>query len=145
MVQEEVLETIEDAALEVFAVWMPVLRSDDLAAGQKASSELLVDPRVHHYWDADLALGSAYASVLGLEHGTMAWDAYLLYGRDASWSVDVRAPPEPDDWMHQLRGETSSRYLDGKKLAARVRRELETKTPAGEPSLPGTRGEPPAR
>jgi len=43
------------------------------------------DQRVRHYWDVDRTAGRWFAKAVYGEHGYM-WDAYLLYGPDATWN-----------------------------------------------------------
>ncbi len=68
MVHDEVLKQIDSDDLSVLAVWMPVLQSDNAAAGKKAEP-LLPDPRVAHYWDDDKSLGKLYGRSLELPRG----------------------------------------------------------------------------
>jgi len=116
-----VLKTIPDKELAVFVVWMPVLERDDLLAAREATS-LLADSRVRHYWDGQRALGYPLGRTLQLKESQLAWDVYLVYGREAKWTSGSLPPPQ--DWMHQLSVEGPERTLVGEELAMRVRREL---------------------
>ncbi len=99
MVHEKVLEQVESDDLSVIAVWMPVLKSDDAAAGKDAES-LLPDDRVTHYWDGDNSLGKLYGRLLTLPRGRqLAWDIYFVYAPGIRWEEE---PPLPTQWMHQL-------------------------------------------
>ena len=42
------------------------------------------DPRVLHFWDAERFAGRWFSKAVLGEPGYM-WDAYLLYGPDATW------------------------------------------------------------
>ena len=50
---------------------------------------LLGDPRVTNFWDENKLAGSWFAQHVpgsrGYEVLSVSWDAYLLYGPDASW------------------------------------------------------------
>jgi hypothetical protein len=91
-VRSNILNEQKDAEVAVYAVWMPML------AGEKRSDwdgGPLVEPRVEHYWDEDRVLGRWLADHetgdLG-RRGDVVWDAYFLYGPDASWDEEL---PEP--------------------------------------------------
>ncbi|HET7470947.1 MAG TPA: hypothetical protein VFJ81_14785 [Gemmatimonadales bacterium] len=72
------------------------------------ASRLAADPRVLQYWDGANELGEAYRTVLGLSGP--AWDVYLLFGPDQTWSGTL--PPKPMFWMHQLHDVTQAPPLD---------------------------------
>jgi hypothetical protein len=114
-VHDEVLEQVDSDDLTVLAVWMPVLQSDNAAAGKKAEP-LLPDPRVVHYWDDDNSLGKLYGRSLELPRGRqLAWDVYFVYAPGVTWDD---APPPPTAWMHQLG--TDERHLSGSKLRGTI-------------------------
>jgi hypothetical protein len=50
---------------------------------------VLSDPRVAHFWDADRFAGRWFAKTVYGEDGFM-WDAYLLYGPNATWEQAPR-------------------------------------------------------
>lgn len=85
-----------------------------------AATAKIPDDRARHYWDAEGKLKLAYQRVMKIDKP--AWDVYYAYGRGAEWK---REPPEPDYWMHQLRGLPAERMLDGDKLAVELRKLLE--------------------
>jgi hypothetical protein len=58
------------------------------------------DARAHHYWDDAGWTMSAFKDVLRGFPLEPAWDTYVLYGPDATWTGDK--PPVPPYWMHQL-------------------------------------------
>ena len=108
---ERVLEQFDSDDLSVIAVWMPVLKSDNAAAGKEAES-LLPDNRVTHYWDGDNSLGKLYGRLLTLPRGRqLAWDIYFVYAPGVMWEEE---PPLPTQWMHQLGYD--ERHLDGDTL-----------------------------
>jgi hypothetical protein len=119
-----VLKTVPDKDLAVFVVWMSVLERDDLLAAREAT-QLLSDVRVRHYWDGQRTLGYPLARTLRLKESELAWDVYLLYGREALWKGGTL--PAPKEWMHQLSSEGPERTLVGEELAMQVRRELSAK------------------
>ena len=43
------------------------------------------DPRVIHYWDGERIIGQWFAKAIDGYDG-IAWDAYYLYGPDATWN-----------------------------------------------------------
>lgn len=53
---------------------------------------LIDDPRVTHFWDEERVAGRwfADAGVGGESYGGIAWDAYYLFGPDASWNERPR-------------------------------------------------------
>lgn len=58
--------------------------------------ELLPDPRVTHLWDPDREIGRWFndnKQAIGFEFnlGIIVWDAFLLFGPDATWD-EVPAP-----------------------------------------------------
>ncbi len=115
MVHEEVLEQVDSDDLSIFAVWMPVLGSDNAAAGKDAES-LLPDDRVTHYWDGDNSLGKLYGRILTLPRGRqLAWDIYFVYAPGVTWEQE---PPLPTQWMHQLGRD--ERYLNGETLRGTI-------------------------
>ena len=124
---EEVLEQVDNGRLSVLAVWMPVLQSDNAAAGKKAEP-LLPDPRVVHYWDDDNSLGKLYGRSLKLPRGRqLAWDIYFVYAPGVTWDD---GPPPPTAWMHQLG--TDERHLSGSKLRGTILELLGIEDTAGE-------------
>lgn len=79
--QEEILEKQPDTDFRVYAIWMPLTWKD---VRTEWDPELLSDARVSHYWDEECVSGFWFS-----EHVTgqkpVAWDAYFLYGADATW------------------------------------------------------------
>jgi len=121
VVHDEVLEKIDNEDLSVFAIWMPVLGSDNAEAAIDAES-LLADPRARHYWDEGNSLGKLYGRSLKLPRGRqLAWDIYFVYEPGVRWDSE---PPPPTQWMHQLG--LDERHLDGDKLRESIEALLPT-------------------
>ena len=79
------------AELRVYVVWFDVLLGDD---SSKWDPDLMPDPRVIHYWDAEKSLSTWFPKqeqYESLTFGPFAWDQYFLYGPEATW-IDVPAP-----------------------------------------------------
>ena len=66
----------------MYVVWLVAL------AGDRRSSwdaNVLPDPRVTQFWDADRFAGPWFAKNIEGTDGFM-WDTYLLYGPNATWN-----------------------------------------------------------
>ena len=118
MVQTNVLDEISDANLAVYAVWEPILRTDDERSSRKATT-LFPDGRVTNYWVDTPEVGKLFQAPIGLTTEP-AWDVYLVYPPGVRWEKDT--PPRPEFFMHQLGGRLpDSQRLDGSKLADGIR------------------------
>ena len=81
--------------LLVIVPWLPPIRPaiptvTDMLAGdsrQLVDTRVLNDPRVTNFYDPKRAVGSWFSEHLDREKG-IAWDAYFLYGSDASWTTE---------------------------------------------------------
>ena len=115
-----VVRTVFDVASEAelwgLIGWIPMMDADSEAAGE-LEAQRFADARVHHVWDGQRALGSAFAKTLALEGP--AWDVYLLYGRGVTWTDTI--PPPPTFWMHQLPSRAKANPMEYT-LAARLTR-----------------------
>ena len=116
--QREVLEKIPHSDVRVYAVWVPILRTDVKLSVPQATKRF-TDARVSHYWDGEGNLVKGYARTLEIDGP--AWDIYLLYGRDAEWKQEA---PAPTFWMDQLGLEKGTPF-DGGKLAESVKQLLD--------------------
>ena len=104
---------IDSGKLAAYAVWEPILRTDDERSSRKAAT-LFSDPRVKHYWVRTHAVGELFQAPIDLT-GEPAWDVYLVYEPGIEWKGD--APPVPTLFMHQLGGRLpDDQRLDGPKL-----------------------------
>lgn len=119
--QENVFQEISSEKLQAYAVWEPILRTDDERSSRKATT-LFPDPRVRNYWVKTQEVGVAFQPTIGLTTEP-AWDVYLLYPPGVTWEGAV--PPEPTFFMHQLSGRLPhGQRLDGPKLAEAIRQSL---------------------
>ena len=117
MVLEKVLQTNKSTQLAAYAVWEPILRTDDARSSRKATT-LLPDARVRHFWTATQDLGVLFEPAIDLA-SEPAWDVYLVYPPGVAW--DGQRPPRPAYFMHQLAGRLpEDRMLDGDALAERI-------------------------
>ena len=115
--QTQVLERVESASLAVYAVWEPILKTDDERSSRQATT-LFPDDRVSNYWVDTRAVGRLFQAPIELTTEP-AWDVYLLYAPGVVWEED--GPPRPNYFMHQLGGRLpDDRRLDGAKLAATI-------------------------
>lgn len=82
------------AAVHVYAVWLPVLATDDRV---EWDDRILTDLRVTHLWDETQASGRWFAT-----HGyggglAVQWDALFGYGPGARWGSED-TPSELRGW-----------------------------------------------
>lgn len=110
-------EGIAAETLKGYAVWEPILRTDDARGARKATA-ILPDSRVRHYWTEGQEVGESFQAPLGLK-GVAAWDVYLVYPPGIEWKGS--RPPKPAYYMHQLAALPSARRLNAETLAAKLR------------------------
>jgi len=97
----------------VYAVWEPILKTDDERSARKATT-LFPDDRVSHYWVGSREVGKLFQPALELTTEP-AWDVYLIYAPGIEW--EDQTPPTPSYFMHQLGGRLpDEQRLDGEKL-----------------------------
>ena len=100
----------------MYAVWEPILKTDDERAARKATV-LLPDARVEHFWVPTREVGKMFQDPIQLS-GEPAWDVYLVYPKGITWD---QSPPEPVYFMHQLGGRLpEEQRLDAAELAERL-------------------------
>ena len=116
---EHVFKGIRSAKLKSYAVWEPILRTDDVRGARKATT-ILPDGRVRHYWVQGQDVGELFEPALGLKE--TAWDVYLVYPRGVEWKG--KTPPKPAYYMHQLHSLPAARLLKPEILATKVRETL---------------------
>jgi hypothetical protein len=113
VVQDNVISEIGSEDFVVYAVWEPILKTDDERSSRKAVM-LFPDERVKNYWVRTRAVGELFQPPINLKGGP-AWDVYLVYEPGIGWDSDT--PPEPTFFMHQLGGRLpDDQRLDGPKL-----------------------------
>jgi hypothetical protein len=67
--------------VRVYAVWFPVLAGD---ASATVDTRLMTDRRVTNLWDPNRKVSGWFSQHVTNQPG-ITWDAYFLYGPDASW------------------------------------------------------------
>ena len=87
-VQNEILEKNPSSDIKVYAVWFNMLFTDHR---NRWPSKILTDSRVTHLWDQQKLTGTLYAQNTNYP-GTVAWDIFYVYGREAEW-IDVLPGP----------------------------------------------------
>jgi len=55
-------------------------------AREKWDGNTMPDPRVMHFWDGGTQIGQWFANQVDGYEG-VAWDAYYLYGPNATWNT----------------------------------------------------------
>jgi hypothetical protein len=125
----DLLADTRDPRLVTFVVHEPVLGAARVAPWLRttashdvpAAAALLHNPYVRHYWSASGEFGrllSDSVDLKGSQGRVYAWDVWLLYGPDATWSGP--GPPRPLLLMHQLsalRGSKEFPHLDSRVFA----------------------------
>jgi hypothetical protein len=108
-VQDELLDKHPDTDLRIYAVWFSMYPTD---RRDNWPPDALTDRRVVHWWDEDKVVGRWYMQQVGgmqdaLAHGSagfagdVLWDAYMVYGPDASWES---APSHLRRWGRTILG-----------------------------------------
>ncbi len=83
--RSNILQKYPTSDIRVYTVWFDMLPGD---SRDLVDRKLLSDRRVTNYYDPGRLIGSWFAANVDSGRG-IVWDAYFLYGRDASW---VSAP-----------------------------------------------------
>jgi len=87
-VQQQILEEHSHSDLKVYVVWFDMLSGD---SREGWDGYLVTDPRAINLWDKERLVSQKLGDdVQGASQPV--WDAYLLYGPDASWGKE---PPRP--------------------------------------------------
>jgi hypothetical protein len=80
-VRDEILKSHPQSRLRVYAVWFPVLPGDSSVTVDRW---LLTDVRVDNFWDPQRVVGNWFSEHVTDQPG-ITWDAYFLFGSDATW------------------------------------------------------------
>lgn len=99
----ELFEQAEEQSLKGFSIWLSIMDDDNPKVALREAARF-PPGRIEHGWDFEAGLSKLFAKTLGLEG--LAWDVYLIYGKQATW--DKEEPPKPDFWMHQLPPKTGA-------------------------------------
>jgi hypothetical protein len=99
-----------DPNLRSYWIWGPYLRNDAEQTARNAARTYAAPSSVH-FWTPAPKLAQELAGVLRFPAGRLAWEVYLLYGRDTMWDDEF---PKPLFWQHQLE------ILQGEKLDINV-------------------------
>jgi hypothetical protein len=87
-VQQQILEEHPHSDIKVYVVWFNLLSED---SRERWDGYLVPDPRATNLWDEKrLVSRTLDDDVEGASQPV--WDAYLLYGPDATWG---KKPPRP--------------------------------------------------
>jgi hypothetical protein len=97
-VQSELLEKYPRAPLRVYAVWFNMIWTDSRWLRRDT---VLRDPRVVHFWDKKRIVGRWYQETVTHRGNGVEWDAFFLYGPEASWDAE---PPEVATWGRTILG-----------------------------------------
>jgi hypothetical protein len=83
-VRNNLLEKYPSSAVRIYVVWFDMLPGD---SRNLIDRRVLNDPRVTNFYDPNRVVGSWFAAHTGVTGG-IVWDAYFLYGPDASWDAE---------------------------------------------------------
>ncbi len=79
-----ILQKYPTSPVLVYVVWFDMLPGD---SRELVDRRVLNDARVTNYYDSGRVVGAWYANH-GDAGGGILWDAYFLYGPDASWTSE---------------------------------------------------------
>ena len=81
--QDEILAKNTAANLRVYAVWFDMMPAD---SRELVDRRVFNDSRVTNFYDPNRVVGTWFAQRTGA--GGIVWDAYFLYGPDATWDSE---------------------------------------------------------
>jgi hypothetical protein len=91
-IEDYVLKRYPNLPIKVYAVWFEMYPGDSPKAFP-AAQKLLPDRRVTHWWDESKNVGRWFYDVVPTNtKGLVQWDAFYLYGEDATWGDQQPAP-----------------------------------------------------
>ncbi len=82
--RSNILEKYPSSDVRVYVVWFNMLPGD---SRDLVDRKVLNDHRVTNYYDRNRLVGSGFAKYSEGGRG-IVWDAYFLYGADASWTAE---------------------------------------------------------
>ena len=86
--QQQILEEHPRSDIKVYVVWFDMLSGD---SRQGWDGYLVPDPRATNLWDEKRLVSRTLGD--GVQGASQpVWDAYLLYGPDASWGKELPRP-----------------------------------------------------
>ncbi len=95
-VQKKILEAYPDSRIRVYAVWLPMTKTDARTEWKKWR---MPDSKVTHFWDEKKLLGEQFAKYVEPKSAWLIrtkskveWDAIYLYGREAVWRETENVP-----------------------------------------------------
>jgi len=121
--QQLVLDKLSTPDIEVYAVWMKILDTDNRQAVDRAAT-VLHDKRVHHYWDEKSVLNAQLLDAIMFDVQLRLYNIQLLYDRTATWDKRL---PRPPYWMQEYRGAPGPIW-DAPTFANEVLKALEDKS-----------------
>jgi len=80
-VRSNILQKYPSSDVRVYVVWFNMLPAD---SRDLVDRKVLNDHRVVNYYDPNRVVGTWFAEHTG--GGGIVWDAYFLYGADATWT-----------------------------------------------------------
>lgn len=80
--RSNILVKYPSSDVRVYVVWFNILPGDSRSLVDR---KVLNDHRVANYYDPNRVVGSWFAEHID-RAGGIVWDAYFLYGPDASWT-----------------------------------------------------------
>lgn len=83
--RSNILEKYPSSEVRVYVVWFNMLPADSRGLVDR---KVLNDHRVANYYDPSRLVGPWFAEHTGGDG--IVWDAYFLYGADASWTDEPR-------------------------------------------------------
>jgi hypothetical protein len=125
MVERYLLDRVADPGLRVYVLWAPIRSEDNRQAAEQATVHLQ-DPRVSHFWAADLTVPDSFRGALGGIEET-PWDVFLIYSPKLTWGATA---PVPDAIFHALESLPAETRFNAVQLTQEVRKLL----PAGKDS-----------
>ncbi len=97
------LARYSDRDLAVGVIWFSMVRTD---ARDRWPRNEIVDPRAQHFWDEHKLAGKALAAREELAAWRpVAWDVWLLYPPDVTWSGEAPATAQRGRTVIGTRGE----------------------------------------